>query len=131
MDPSPSPLNDLHYDLLYALISSSNPLASFSPFPPLIHDQNDQGCRYRLGYYLLVSIFLGNFDPREPYADCGFFRCVGVWQNDRVEIIANDRTCNILVITSGVFVLLIIYQIRGKSYNSVICRFLCRGASHW
>ena len=34
---------------------------------------------------------MGNFDPREPYADCGFFRCVGVWQNDRVEIIANDQ----------------------------------------
>lgn len=22
-------------------------------------------------------------------------RCVGVWQNDRVEIIANDRECNV------------------------------------
>ena len=24
--------------------------------------------------------------------------CVGVWQNDRVEIIANDRTCNSLLV---------------------------------
>ena len=44
--------------------------------------------RYRLGYHLLVSL---RVFPFEKGSHASSLRCVGLWQNDRVEIIANDQ----------------------------------------
>ena len=51
--------------------------------------------------------------------------CVGVWQLDRVEIIANDRMCTD---TWHAFATYSAY--RGKPHHTFVCRFLVRGASH-
>lgn len=72
---------------LYLLLSST----SSSP-----HQKFDdvflKSYRYRSWYNLLVCPLL-LFCNVIAYTDDTFFqnRCVGVWQNDRVEIIANDQ----------------------------------------
>ena len=71
---------------------------SLRPFPSYsrLTNKNDngdfQGHWYRLGYYLLVSKSVSlHFIEQIILTTCFYSRCVGVWQNDRVEIIANDQ----------------------------------------
>ena len=74
--------------------SSAFPFSSsrtFTTTPSTPLSKNVESHRYRFGYHLLVSD-PSNFIRRADVLTIIFLRrCVGVWQNDRVEIIANDQ----------------------------------------
>lgn len=103
------------------LLPQSPPLSlSLSPFPPPPPHPTKNGRRIRRRYRhrprhnLLVSPSLPAHPRglRRPVSlSCGIHRsslrfhhsCVGVWQNDRVEIIANDRQCFFSLFASPFF----------------------------